>query len=74
MSIIAEQKLRERKNEILRIELIKAINIIVNPSGIRIFTVGNNNCHLQTDVNNEFHIIQSKLTEVISKIISNNKL
>lgn len=72
MNPISEQKLRERKNEILRIEFLKAVNIIVNPIGIRTLRVGNNNCHLQTDVNEEFHIIRGKLTEVISKIISNN--
>ena len=73
MNKVTEQREKERKNEVLKSELIRAVQIIVNPANIRIYTVGNNNCHLQTDVRQEFNIMQGQLTEVISKIISNNK-
>ena len=69
----SEQKSRERRNETLKKELLQAVIMILNPYQIRVYTVENKTCHLQTDVQNEFHIMQRRFIEVISKIIANNK-
>ena len=73
MGQISEDKIRERRNEVLKMELFQAVRIIVNSTAIKRYIIDTNICHLKSDVDNDFHIIQEKLIEVISKVISNSR-
>lgn len=73
MSLRSEQISRERKNENLRIALIKSVDLILNHITYRTFRIDGNDFYLKEEVDNELRIVKSRLTEVALKVISDNK-
>ncbi|MDI5949004.1 hypothetical protein [Flavobacterium yafengii] len=63
----------ERKNETLRIVLIRSVDQIIDHTRFNTFRIDGNYYYGKEEVDNELRILKSRIAEVISKAISNNK-
>ncbi|RTY94329.1 hypothetical protein EKL32_11265 [Flavobacterium sp. GSN2] len=73
MSTRSEQISRERKNETLKIELIRSVDLILDHIRYNTFIIEGNYYYRKEDVDNELRIVKSRMAEVTLKVISNNK-
>lgn len=63
----------ERKNETLRIVLIRSVDLIIDHTRFNTFRIDGNYYYRKEDVDNELRTLKSKIAETTSKTISNNK-
>ena len=73
MSTRSEQISRERKNETLKIELIRSLHLMFDHIRYDTFSIEGNYYYRKEEVDNELRIVKSRILEVASKVISNNK-
>lgn len=73
MSLRSEQISRERKNETLKIELIRSVDLILDHIRYNTFRIEGNYFYHKEEVDNELRIVKSRIAEVVLKTISNNK-
>ncbi len=66
----AQQRLRERKNDDLRIEINNSIDFNLNNIRFKTFTSNGNNFYLKEEVDNELRYIKSRLAEITLKLFS----